>query len=306
MSESTMSPAGEISIVLGNYPHTLPIKEGGIVSPGVKLSFNESYKPLNKAFDDMVRKQAFDVCEMAIATFLQALESGKPLRLMPVVMMGEFHHGSLIHTSAGKSITPGDLKGQRVGVRAYTQTTGLWVRGVLQEQYGVASDDVTWVTTQAPHVENYVNPSNVELVEGGDLLEMMNTGEIAAAIMGSKQTKGLTVQQVIPDVNAGIAQWYAKHKAVPANHMVVVTDDLLKKDFAAVQNVYGLLKQGIEKTRPASSDEPWPNQAGIDNVWSVVQLANQYAFEQKLVSRVFDKHEIFGEMLSFTNESVFV
>jgi len=299
VSDRTRPPAREISIVLGGYPHTLPIKDGGIVSPRVKLNFNENYKPLITAFDDMVRKQAFDVSEMAVATFLQALESGKPLRLMPVVMLGEFHHGSLIHTSADRSIKPGDLKGQRIGVRAYTQTTGLWVRGVLQEQYGVASDDVTWVTTQAPHVENYVNPSNVELVEGGDLLDMMTKGEIAAAIMGSKQTKGLTVQQVIPDVNAGIAQWYAKHKAVPANHMVVVTDDLLERDFGAVQIVYDLLKQGIKKTKPASSDEPWPNQVGTENVWSVVQLANQYALEQKLISRVFGKNDIFGEMLSF-------
>lgn len=297
MSDSTTSPVREVSVVLGNAPHTLPIKEGKIASPRVKLNFIEDYKPLNKAFDHMVREQAFDVCEMAVATFLQALESGKPLRLMPVVMGGEFHHGSLIYTG-DTAITPADLKGQRVGVRAYTQTTGLWVRGVLQEQYGIASGDITWVTTQEPHVEDYNNPSNVELVEDGDLLEMMNRGEIVAAIMGSKQTKGLTVQQVIPDVNAGIAEWYAKHKAVPANHMVVVTDDLLKNDLVAVQEVYTMFKQGIETIEP-QTDDPFALQIGVENVWSVVQLANQYAVEQKLVSRNFDREEIFGKMLSF-------
>lgn len=296
MNHGTTSTAREISIVLGNYPHTLAVKSHNAVGPPVKLHFNETYKPLNRAFDGMVQNQAFDVCEMAVATFLQALDSGKPLRLMPVVMIGEFHHGSLIHTSVNKTITPADLKGQRVGVRAYTQTTGLWVRGILQEQYGVASDDVTWVTTQAPHVENYANPPNVELVENGNLLDMMATGEIMAAIMGSKQTKGLVVQQVIPDVAAGIAQWYAKHRAVPANHMVVVTDALLESDFGAVQYVYESLKQGIDQTRPDATDEPWLNPAGIDMVWPVVQLANEYAFQQKLVSRIFDKNDIFGKM----------
>lgn len=299
MSYGPMSSAYKVSVVLGNYPHTLAIKSHGIDKPPVKLHFNESYKPLNKAFDDMVQKQAFDVSEMAVATFLQALDGGKPLRLMPVVMLGEFHHGSLIHTSADKTITPADLKGQRVGVRAYTQTTGLWVRGILQEQYGVASDDVTWVTTQAPHVENYVNPPNVELVETGNLLDMLAAGDITAAIMGSKQTKGLAVRQVIPDVNTAIRQWYAIHRAVPANHMVVVTDALLESHFDAAQYVYEMLKQGIDETRPSSSDEPWPNQAGVDKVWPVVQLANQYAFEQKLVSRIFDKDDIFGEMRAF-------
>ncbi len=302
MSENTMSPVHELSVVLGNYPHTLPIKEGGIVSPRVKLNFIEGYKPLSRAFDDMVEKQAFDVCEMAVATFLQALDSGKPLRLMPVVMGGEFHHGSLLYNPANGPLTPGDLKGRRVGVKAYTQTTGLWVRGVLQEQYGVLSDDVTWVTTEAPHVAEFTNPSNVELVEGGNLVDMLTSGEIAAVIMGPKQTKGLslTLQQVIPDVDTAIAGWYAKHQAVPANHMVVVTDALLEKDFAVVQDAYNMFKQGIETTQPAASAEsPSALQVGAENVWAVVQLAMQYALEQKLVSRAFDRKEIFGEMLSF-------
>ena len=289
--------AREISIVLESNAHTLPLKEGGIVSPLVKLNFEE-YKPVTKAFDIMVEKQAFDVCEMAVVTFLQALDSGKPLRLIPVVMGGEFHHGSLLYNPANGPLTPGDLKGRRVGVRAYTQTTGLWVRGILQEQYGVSSNDVTWVTTEAPHVAEFKNPSNVELVEGGNVLDMLNAGEVAAVIMGPKQTKGLALQPVVPDIEAGIATWYAKHKTVPANHMAVVTDDLLKKDFAAVQAVYTMFKQGIE-TAAYPATEPSAVCIGTDNVWAPVQLAMQYALEQKLISRAFDKKEIFGEMLSF-------
>ena len=302
MSENTKSSVREVSIVLGNYPHTLLIKEGELSGPRVKLNFIEEYKPLTKAFDVMVEKQSFDVCEMAVATFLQALDSGKPLRLIPVVMGGEFHHGSLLYNSANGLLTPRDLIGRRVGVKAYTHTTGLWVRGILQEQYGVSSDDVTWVTTEAPHVAEFTNPSNVELVQGGNLVDMLTSGEIAAVIMGPKQTKGLslTLQQVIPDVDTAIATWYVKHKVVPANHMVVVTEDLLEKDFAAVQDVYNVLKKGIDTTQPSTGAEsPSGLQVGTENFWGVVQLAAQYALEQKLVSRAFDKEEIFGEMLSF-------
>jgi len=299
MSDKNNTPVREVSIVLGNDPHARPIKEGKIESPGLKLNFTE-YEPLNKAFDVMVQELAYDMCEMAVGTFFQALDSGKPLRLVPVVMGGEFHHGSLWFEPANGPLKPEDLAGRRVGVRAYTQTTGIWVRGILQEQYGVSPDKVTWVTSEAPHVAEYTNPPNVELAAGANLAEMVRSGELAAVIIGPKQGTGAGLQCLIPDLDAAIGDWYAKHQTVPVNHMVVVTDDLLKKDPAAVREIYSMLKQAHESNPPpASGSYPSAIRFGVQSVWKPLQLVMQYAVEQKLISRVFDKNEVFAQMIDF-------
>ncbi len=281
----------EVSIVLDTSAQTKPIKSGELADPALKLNFTE-YKPISKAFDDMVATQPFDVCEMALVTFLQALESGKPLKLMPIVMGGEFHHGSIWYDPA-TGLTPADLKGKRVGVRAYTQTTGLWVRGVLQEQFGVPSSDVTWVTTEAPHVAEYTNPANVELAEGADLPEMVRKGELAAVIMGSKQGGPQGLDHLIPDRENAIAAWYEKNHAVPANHMVVFKAEA---DPAVIKGVYDLLCKGLEQAYPvAERKEPFAYQCGVENVWAVVEKAMQYSVEQGLISRVYTKEEVFSK-----------
>ncbi|HHU22544.1 MAG TPA: hypothetical protein GXZ52_03885 [Clostridiales bacterium] len=290
-----MPQVHDVSIVIDTYPQTRTIKEGELTSPILNLKFTE-YKPISKAFDDMLKDQPFDVCEMALGTYLQALDVGKSVKLLPVVMGGEFHHGSIWYNPALGHLSPSDLKGKKVGVRAYTQTTGLWVRGIIQEQFGVPSNEVTWVTTEAPHVAEYVCPSNVELMEGADLAEMVRAGELAAVIMGSKQGGPKGLERLIPDVEGSIAQWYEKHKAVPINHMVVVSE---KMDPALVCEVYDLLCKGLELAYPpADRKETFALRNGVDEVWSAVELAIQYSYEQGLTSRVFDKSEVFHKVFN--------
>ena len=94
-----MSQVKDVSIVLDTYPQTKAIKEGTLSNPGIHLNFTE-YKPIRKAFDDMLKDLRFDICEIALVTFLQALDAGKAVKLLPVVMGGEFHHGSLWYNPA--------------------------------------------------------------------------------------------------------------------------------------------------------------------------------------------------------------
>lgn len=287
-----MSQIKEVSIVLDTYPHTRAIKDGTLSNPDMKLNFTE-YKPIRKAFDDMLRDQPFDVCEMALGTFLQALDGGKPIKLLPVVMGGEFHHGSLWYNPALGELKPQDLRGKRVGVRSYTQTTGIWVRGVLSEQFGVPSKDVTWVTAEAQHMEGWQCPENVEFIEGADLAEMVRLGQLAAVIMGTKQGAPDGLKQLIPDVEGAITQWFGRHHAVPINHMVVFRE---KADIEAVHGVYELIEKGLEQAYPAKErGERFALQCGVKNVWSAVEAAMNYSYEQGIISRTFAMNEIFDE-----------
>jgi 4,5-dihydroxyphthalate decarboxylase len=142
------------TVALGDAPHSLLLKKGTIGVPEAHLTF-PGIKPIPAAFAPMVRTLTYDFSEMAIATYLQAREAGKRLTLLPIVLNGDFHHHSIVRWPGGKELGPRDLIGQRVGVRAYTQTTGLWVHGVLKEEFGVESGQLTWVTTEGPHVAEY-------------------------------------------------------------------------------------------------------------------------------------------------------
>lgn len=287
-----MSDVKKVSIVLDTYPHTSAVKDGSLSSPDIQLNFTE-YKPISKSFDDMLRDQPFDICEMALGTFLQGLDAGTPIKLLPVVMGGEFHHGSLWYNPALGTMSPSDLKGKRVGVRAYTQTTGVWVRGVLSEQFGVSSKDVTWVTTEAPHAADYQCPPNVEIIEGANLADMVRSGELAAVIMGTKQGAPKGLERLLPDVDGAIAQWFGTHHAVPINHMVVFKDSA---DISAVHEVYNLLVKGLWQAYPIEErSETFALQCGMKNVWNAVEMAMKYSYEQGLISRIFTMDEIFDQ-----------
>src|SRR5579862_333265 len=121
------------------------LKEG-IVKPKTATLEFEEVPVLIDAFRRMVRGNEFDVCEMAITTYVCARSFGKPFTAIPVFLVRAFHHGAiLVNTQAGIR-TPKDLEGRAVGVnRGYTVTTGLWARSVLADEHGVDLEKITFV-----------------------------------------------------------------------------------------------------------------------------------------------------------------
>ena len=286
----------ELKVVTENYPHMLPLKDGRVTSEKVHLNFTE-FKFAHDAFDDQVDHQPYDVCELAVGTFFQALDFHKPLRLLPVVCLGSFHHGSIWYDPEQGVVTPEDLKGARVAVKAYTQTTGLWCRGALQEQFGILPGDITWVTTEAPHVAGYVNPKNVvRAPEGMTPMDLIKSGDCKAIILGPRNAKGTTLKPVIPNVQEAVDAWRKKHSAIPINHMITVTEDLIKTDPQSVQEVYNMFKQGYEIASKAEMLSP-AIRIGTDAVWHTLEVCMDYCVEQKLISRKFTKEEVFAPVV---------
>ena len=178
--------APALRTVLGNYPHTLALKRGEVPSDAVRIDFVD-VKPTHLAFKPMVRELAFDVCEMAIVTFLMAKAYGKPLALLPAVMLGRFQYHCMLYNAERGALTQETLAGRRVGVRAYSQTTGVWLRGILANDYGVDLDAVRWVTFEDAHVAEYRDPPQIERgAAGKELGAMLLAGEIDAAIYGAE------------------------------------------------------------------------------------------------------------------------
>ena len=283
-----------LSAAFDDYPHTLPLKRGEINSPRVAFAFSD-IKPANRFFKPMVRELKFDVSEMAIATYVQAKAYGKPLVLMPATMMGRFQHGTIL-CNAARPLTPAELAGKRIGVRSYSQTTAVWVRGILENDYGVDLDKVRWVTFEDGHVAEYHEPEGVERA-GADknLLKMLRAGELDAAIYGADLPNDPALKSLIPDAEAAAQRWYARHKVLPINHMVVVTEKLARSDPQTVKEIYRLLLQ-------AKTAAGLPKAGAIDFLAfglkacrPALQTIITYALQQRLIPRKIEVEDLFDD-----------
>lgn len=213
------------------------LKNGAVTPRGYRLAFEE-IPVLVQGFRRMVRGLEFDVCEMALTTYLVAKEHGVRFTALPVFLVRGFHHGA-IRIERGAGIRhPKDLEGRRVGVnRGYTVTTGVWARAILAEEYGVDLDSITWVLSGDEHVAAYRPPANVVPAEPGSTLpELLATGDLAAVVgVEAAPESGIELAPLLPDPAEAGLRALRERGLHPINHLVVVRDELLAEhpDLAA-------------------------------------------------------------------------
>jgi 4,5-dihydroxyphthalate decarboxylase len=286
-----------LTVALRGYAHTRGLLDGTIPVEGQEVEYAE-VEPINRAFAPMVRELRYDVCELAIATLFQAIEAGVPIVPLPIVLHGNFHHRSLWGWGE-RELRPEALRGRRVGVRAYSQTTGLWVRGVLSDTYAVSSREVTWVTTEGAHVEGVREPANVGRTDS-KLVEALRAGEVEAVVMGARSldhVEGLV--PLIPDWKEQQHTFLRKYGWVPINHLAVVRRDLLENDPGAVAAVYRALSAGIDAARPAepegSTRELVVGHGITEALLGALDTAIRYAREQEVIRTDLDARALFAD-----------
>ncbi len=283
-----------LSVCFGTYPHTQALKDGRIKSDRVAMNFTE-INPVNRAFLMMAREQKFDLSEMAIVTYLQAKAYGKPLTLMPATMLGRFQHGAMLHNAERGTLKPEDLPGRRVGVRAFSQTTGVWIRGILWKDYGLDLGTVKWVTFEDAHVAEFRDPPGVERAVGKDMTKMLIEGELDAAIYGGVMPTDPRLKSVIPDPEAAAKNWYREHGTVPVNHMVVLKESLSKSNPAAVREVFRMLLDSKKAAGLPKAGAIDLIPFGFDAVKPALELMSSYAFEMKIIPHRYEVAELFDD-----------
>ena len=210
------------------------LKDGSVKPRTFAFDFEE-VDPLIAAFRRMVRGNEFDICEMAITTYICAKAHGKPMTAVPVFLVRAFHHGATVVNAKSGIRTPKELEGRNVGVnRGYTVTTGVWARSVLQDEHGVDLSKVTWVLSGDEHVAEYRPPANVVPIDKGKTIaDMLASGELAAAI--GVEANSPDVKPLIPNaLEAGLSA-LRRRGHYPINHTLVIKDELIAKhpDLAA-------------------------------------------------------------------------
>ena len=295
MSTMTAEKIATISACFGTYPQTQALKSGQIKSNRVALDLVE-VNPVYKAFGMMVREQKFDICEMALVTYLQGKAYGKPITLIPATMMGRFQHGTMLYDSERGTVTPDTLEGRRVGVRSFAQTTGCWLRGILWKDYGVNLAKVKWVTFEDAHIPEFKDPPGVERApDGKDMTKMVLDGELDAAIFGTVVPGDPRLKSVVPDPDAAAKEWYKKYGTVPINHMVVVKTSLSQSNPGAVREVFRMLQESKKAAglpKPGAIDTlPF----GFAAVKPALELMSSYALEMKIIPRRYSVEELFDD-----------
>lgn len=282
----------KVKALLGDYPNTRALKEGVARSPRLAFEFAQ-VKTASNAFKRVVRDFEFDVAELAIVTYLTAKAHDKPLVLLPAVVRGKFQHESIV-CRADHPLAPADLAGRRVGVRSHSVTTVTWVRGILQNDYGVDLDRVRWVTFEDAHVAEVRDPPAFERAAASkDPLTMLLEGELDAAVMTGANLKDPRVRAVIADPDAAAKSWYQRYGAVPINHMVVISAAALKANPWLAQEVFRLLAESKTAAPAKAGPDPFP--FGVEANRKSLELIVKYSAQQGLIPRPFDVSELFSD-----------
>lgn len=292
---STTVEKTKIYTLLGSYPNTMALRNGEVTSNVIDLEFAD-VKVSNTAFKPLVREAKFDVGELAIVTFLQAKAYGKPYTLIPATVLGRGQHHTIAYNPQNGPLNASALAGKRVGVRAYTQTTGAWVRGFLADDYGVDPAKINWVTFEDPHLAEYKDPAFVSRAsEGKALTQMLLDGELDAAIVGDKLPDP-RLAPLIPDADAAARKWAQTHGGVPVNHMMVVRDTISKSRPDVVNEIYRMLRDSRRAVGPPPDNsvlDPW--RFGVEANRRSLEIIIDYSFRQKLIPRIFSVDELFDD-----------
>jgi 4,5-dihydroxyphthalate decarboxylase len=304
---STSTQPLRLKTALKTYPHTRALKAGELTDPAVELLF-EDVEPIHRAFAPMARRQAYDVSELAIVTYLQAKAYGKPVVLLPTVVAARFQQGCIIYNAERGKLDVGSLAGKKVGVRAYSQTTGMWVRAILGQTYGVPLEQIEWVTIEGAHLEEYADPVFAQrAAPGKQLLPMLRAGEIDAAILGNDLPDEPEFKPLIGNAAAADREWYTLHRYVPINHVVVVTQALADSNPQAVRAVYDLLSRGkaLAAAENAAENANKPDKLlfGYDALRGPLEETLAFCEQQQLLPRKLTVDEIFADSLDILGDA---
>jgi 4,5-dihydroxyphthalate decarboxylase len=322
----------QLSIALSDNERTRPLI-GGIVRPeGIDLLTTVVHP--SEMFWRQLKYADFDVSEMSMSSLLIAASRGDFRWVaIPVFTHREFFHTRIrVRTDRGIKV-PQDLRGKRVAVPEYQQTSAIWSRGILQHEFGVDMRDVEWFMERTPDMSHggstgFKPPEGVRLNRippTTNIGEMMANGELDATLLYLMNTNLVDRSSVdlskVPEVGYLFAdpiaegqRYYQKTGIYPINHTVVVRRELLEKHPWLALNLYsGFLKAKNEVTRRTREAlTPWletgalgpqadqglkadPLAYGAKAARPVLETIAQYLHEQGLTERRVAFDEVFAK-----------
>ena len=216
--------------------------------------------------------------------------------LLPATVLGRGQLHTVAYNSERGVMKPSDLNGKKFGVRAYTQTTGIWVRGILAEDYGVDWSKVKITTMEDPHVAGYKDPSFVNRApESKQLPQMLIDGEVDAALIGDKFSDP-RFKTLVPDAEAANKKWAEDHGGVPVNHMVIVREKIAKERPDVVEEIFRVFKAArqLDTSAPTGAQDPY--RFGVEANRAALERIIDYSVKQELIPKKVSVDSLFDDV----------
>ena len=317
-----------LTLAVADYPHTAALLDGSIEIEGVEAEFVR-VQPQIAAFRRMVRQVEFDVCELAPTTYIIARAHGAPFVALPIFVFRKFHHGGLLVRPDSGIKHPRDLEGKKVGVRAYSVTTGVWTRGILIYEFGLDASKVTWVVDDEEHVTQMCLPGNViHAPEGVSLADMITRGELAAGFDGNagigragaptggwSQVASQGYPDLFPNAQELEADWYKRTGVYPMHGAIVVKESVLAEHPWVARALYDAFdaakRQWLQRLTSGEADtaldkryraltqivgaDPLPY--GMEPNMPTIRALEDTAFKQQLAPRRMSVDDLFVDPL---------
>lgn len=317
----------KLRLASGLYDRMLPLYTGDVRPEGVDLDFIVEEDP-RAIFDRMVREQAYDLSEMSSSEFIQRTSQGKcPFVALPVFPSRIFRHGYIVINAKSGIRTAKDFEGRRIGVQLHTMTAAVFIRGLLQHEYGVDLSTIHWVQGAIDSAGAHGSPTVLPLLKPVDLevntsqhslSELLQRGEIDA-IIGATLPKALgrnpDIVRLFPDYAQAEAAYYRKTKIFPIMHLVAIRRDVYERHPFIGKSLYRAfcgakalalehmrftgaprymlpwLMPAIEQIDDVFGGDPWPY--GIEPNRPTLEALVTYLVEHGIIAQKIKLEELF-------------
>lgn len=247
-----------ITLACALYDRMQALYTGEVKAEGIDLTFRVEDFP-RKLFDHAMAEKSFDVCEMSSSDFITRHVAGtNPFVALPVFPSKMFRHGNIVINTKSGIRTPKDLEGKRVGVMRHTMTAAVWIRGHLQNDYGVDLKSIRWlegsINSPGMHGVPTIHPPGWDItVNRSDrsLSQLIDAGEIDATIgthLPDSRKTNPDVQRIFPNFREVEREYYRNTGIFPVMHLIAIKREVYEKNPSIAKSLY----DAFEKSKRAA------------------------------------------------------
>jgi 4,5-dihydroxyphthalate decarboxylase len=321
----------QLTLACGDYEILRPLKEGTVAPDGIELNVLTASDSTTRHWR-FLRNREYDIAECSASSYIVARDRDLPFRAIPVFPHRRFRHG-FIFINTGKKITkPKDLIGKKVGVKSYQVTAVLWLRGMLEEHYGVPHKSIEWFAELDEDVP-FTPPEGLvlhRLPDTKSVETMLAEGEIDALlhpdIIDPVLNKDPRVGRLFPDYKAEELSYYRQTGIFPIMHVLGIQQTMAEQHPWIVPNLYQAFEQSKalamkqmrnprivplawyqeawDEQAEVLGDDPWQYGLGDQNRKNLNALIG-YSHTHGLISRHIPVDELFLDVSQGRKRGVF-
>jgi 4,5-dihydroxyphthalate decarboxylase len=315
-----MSAKLPLTLACGDYEIVRVLKEGTVKPDGIELTVLTQMDS-NTRHHRFLQGREFDVAEMSACSYVIARGMGQAFTSLPVFLHRRFRHGSIyINTTKGIR-SPKDLNGRTLGAKSWTTTAILWIRGILESEYGVDLRSITWLTDLDDHVKDFKPPKDFKvrrIPHDQSIESMLVEGEVDALlhsdIIQPMLDGDARVARLFPDYRQEQVRYYQKTGIFPIMHVLGILPEIVERHPWVPLNLMAafnqakavamrrmenprivplvLFREAWEEQQEIFGPDPWEYGLGPRNVKNLETLVG-YCHDQGLIPRKLGLDELF-------------